>query len=180
MEQIFPEALRGVQLERLKKTLSWAGKKSPLYRNKFRDCQIEQADIVSLEDLERFPFTTLEELQQLPAADFLTLPYSSIVRVSLWEHPQHMIRLYTAGDVTVHVEMMARVLTAAGVHHASVVGILGDMVMVLCFNSLSCSAMNVSYSRIHDEKSISSSRSRILTKPLTLKRANFSKFLSAI
>ena len=127
MEQIFPEALRGVQLERLKKTLSWAGKKSPLYRNKFRDCQIEQADIVSLEDLERFPFTTLEELQQLPAADFLTLPYSSIVRVSLWEHPQHMIRLYTAGDVTVHVEMMARVLTAAGVHHASVVGILGDM-----------------------------------------------------
>ena len=127
MEQISPEALRRVQLERLKKTVSWAGEKSPLYQKKFRSCHIERPDINSLEDLEGFPFTTLAELRQLPAADFLTLPYSSLVRVSLWEHPQHMIRMYTAGDVAVHVEMMARVLTAAGVHRASVVGLLGDM-----------------------------------------------------
>lgn len=127
MEQIAPEALRAVQLERLKKTVSWAAEKSPLYRKKFHDGHIAQTDIAALEDIERFPFTTLEELQQLPAADFLTLPYSSLVRVSLWEHPQHMIRMYTAGDVAVHVEMMTRVLTAAGVHRASVVGLLGDM-----------------------------------------------------
>ncbi|MGP1471189.1 MAG: phenylacetate--CoA ligase family protein [Schwartzia sp. (in: firmicutes)] len=127
MEQIAPEALRAVQLTRLKKVLSWAREKSPFYQNKFRACHVEEIEIASLEEIERLPFTTLEELQQLPAADFLTLPYSSLVRISLWEHPHHMIRMYTAGDVAVHVEMMARVLTAAGVHRASVVGILGDM-----------------------------------------------------
>lgn len=127
MEQISSEALQRIQLERLKKTVSWAGEKSPLYRKKFRECHIERTEITSLKDIEGFPFTTLTELQQLPAAEFLTLPYSSLVRVSLWEHPRHMIRMYTVGDVAVHVEMMARVLTAAGVHRASVVGLLGDM-----------------------------------------------------
>ena len=127
MEQSAPEALRAVQLTRLKKMLSWAREKSPFYQNKFRACHVEEIEIASLEEIERLPFTTLEELQQIPAADFLTLPYSSLVRISLWEHPHHMIRMYTAGDVAVHVEMMARVLTAAGVHRASVVGILGDM-----------------------------------------------------
>ena len=126
-EQIALEQLREIQSERLKKTVAWAGEKSPFYRKKFRACGIEKGDIKSLADISRFPFTTLEELRQTPAADFLTLPYSGVARISLWEHPQHMIRMYTRNDIAVHVEMMARVLTAADIHGGSIVGILGDM-----------------------------------------------------
>lgn len=120
-------SLREIQFERLKQTISWVSKKSPFYREKFRSHGIQPEDLTVLEDLGKFPFTTLKELRDTAAGDFLTLPYSSIVRVNLWEHPQPIVRMYTQRDIAINVEILTRALTAYQVSRGSLVGILGDL-----------------------------------------------------
>lgn len=127
MEQINSEALKALQFERLHKTLEWAYSKSSFYRNKFDESECAPQQLESLTDIEKFPFTMSKELQQVSAMDLLTLPLSGVARISLWEHPQPTVHMYTINDIAANVEMTSRVLTAAGISRASIVGLLGDM-----------------------------------------------------
>ena len=127
MEQINSEALKALQFERLHKTLEWAYSKSSFYRNKFDESECAPQQFESLTDIEKFPFTLSKELQQVSAMDLLTLPLSGVARISLWEHPQPTVHMYTINDIAANVEMTSRVLTAAGISRASIVGLLGDM-----------------------------------------------------
>ena len=127
LEQMSQDELRAMQLQRLKKTVAWAYEKSGIYRRKFDAASVKPEDIRTLDDITKLPFTTERELDEHSVHEFLTLPFSAISRVSLWEHPKHLIRMYTARDISCNVEMMTRALAAADINRASVVGILGDL-----------------------------------------------------
>jgi len=62
-----PAELRALQQDRLAKQLDYLIARSPFYRDKFSAAGIRREDLRSLKDLERFPFTTKEELRQSQA-----------------------------------------------------------------------------------------------------------------
>lgn len=127
LEQMTHDELRALQLQRLKKTIAWAYEKSGIYKRKFDAAGVTPDDLRTLDDISKFPFTTERELQEHSPHEFLTLPFSAISRISLWEHPTPIIRMYTARDIACNVEMMTRSLVAADITRASVVGVLGDL-----------------------------------------------------
>ena len=85
LEQMAQDELRALQLQRLKKTVAWAYEKSGIYKRKFDAAGVKPDDIHTLDDITRLPFTTERELQERSSHEFLTLPFSAICRISLWE-----------------------------------------------------------------------------------------------
>lgn len=118
------ELMAEVQLGRLQRTVHWASTKSPFYQRKFRG--LDPLVLKSLDDLRRYPFTTLDELTE--RMDLLTLPLSGVARIGLRERATQppTIHMYTINDLRANIEMMTRVLVAAKLTRASVIGILGD------------------------------------------------------
>ena len=127
VEQIGRDTLVELQTERLKKTLHWALEKSQFYKRKFSKAGVSPERFSSLEDVRRLPFTYGDELIRTSPYDFLTMPLSSVLRVAQVGQPNSLLKMYSNGDIAHHVEMMTRVLVAAGVTQASVAGILGDL-----------------------------------------------------
>ena len=125
IEQMGREDMEALQLARLKKTLKWALEKSRFYQEKLAGCQI--AELESLDDIRRLPFTNFAELLKKPKLEFLTMPMSSVLRISLQHHPMEVAKLYSNGDIAHTVEMMSRILVADGVNQTSTAGILGDL-----------------------------------------------------
>lgn len=126
IEQISQTDLKNLQLERLRKILKWSFEKSLFFREKFLAKKISKEDLnlQTLDDLKKFPMTTQNELFETQAQDFLTLPFASLSRISLWKASAHM---YTSGDIQRNIELAARYLVGIGVNRACVVGILGDL-----------------------------------------------------
>lgn len=127
IEKIGQDDLQNLQLERLQKTVSWAYSKSAFYRKKLAQAGIEENSIRRLDDIENLPFTTKQEYMANSPYDYLTFPLSSIVRASLWEHPEPVIKMYTDNDIARNLEVMTRLISAAGINRTSVVGIIGDL-----------------------------------------------------
>src|SRR5262249_3024018 len=67
IEMLNPAELRALQQERLARQLDYLIARSPFYRDKFSAAGIRREDLRSLKDLERFPFTTKEDLRQSQA-----------------------------------------------------------------------------------------------------------------
>lgn len=127
IEKIGQDDLRNLQLQRLQKTVAWAYEKSAFYREKLTQAGIEPNSIRRLDDIENLPITTKQEYMSHSPFDFLTLPLSSVVRASLWEHPEPVVKMYTDNDIARNLEVMMRLITAAGINRTSVVGIIGDL-----------------------------------------------------
>ena len=125
IEQMKREDMTRLQIERLQKTLRWVLEKSPFYQEKLAGLKPEM--VQSLADIHRLPFTSFAELLQRPKMDFLTMPLSSVLRIGLQQHPMEVMKMYSNGDIAHNVEMMSRAMVAAGLHRASVAGILGDL-----------------------------------------------------
>lgn len=67
IEMLNPAELRALPQERLARQLDYLIARSPFYRDKFSAAGIRREDLRSLKDLERFPFTTKEDLRQSQA-----------------------------------------------------------------------------------------------------------------
>lgn len=63
IERSSTDELRALQLERLRSQLTLAWEKVPHYRAKFDAAGVHPADLRTLADLSRFPFTTKEDLR---------------------------------------------------------------------------------------------------------------------
>ncbi len=127
IEQIGRDALAELQTERFKKTLRWAFEKSRFYKRKWSKAGFSPDTFSALGDVGRIPFTYGDELVRTSPYDFLTMPLSSVLRIAQLGQPNALLKMYSNGDIAHHVEMMTRVLVAAGVTQASVAGILGDL-----------------------------------------------------
>lgn len=126
IEQMSREDMSALQLKRLKKQMRWAMEKSAFYYRKFTPLGLSAESVQDLSDLQKLPLTTGEEIAGTAAFDFLTLPLSSVLRISRIGYSQPVIKMYTNGDLAHQIEMMTRVMVAQGMHGATVVGLLGE------------------------------------------------------
>ena len=124
------EELEISQFERLKKNIEWAYDKSKFYRQSFQRAGVTPDDLKTADDIKKFPFLTLTELNREDSMDFLTLPLSSIVRINYLEDSDagiNVANFYTKDDIVKNVEMMTHCLHAAKIYRGASVGVQGDL-----------------------------------------------------
>ena len=110
------EDLETIVLRRLKATIGRIYSNVPFYRRKLEENGITPDDIRSLEDLQRIPFTTKEDLRDNYPYGMFAVPMDNVVRIhaSSGTTGQPTVVGYTARDVNTWAELMARSLAAGG------------------------------------------------------------------
>jgi phenylacetate-CoA ligase len=116
IEQASREALRDLQLERLKKTLHAAYSRIPHYKKKLDAARVHPDDLKDLADIAKFPFTTKDDLRQNYPFGMFAVPMGDIVRVhaSSGTTGKPTVVGYTQGDIETWSSLMARSIRAAG------------------------------------------------------------------
>ncbi|MFI1167551.1 phenylacetate--CoA ligase PaaK [Streptomyces sp. NPDC020801] len=115
-ERLGTEALRALQLERLRASLRRAYENVPFYRASFDKAGVGPDDCHSLADLARFPFTTKADLRENYPYGMFAVPRDRIRRIhaSSGTTGRPTVVGYTDGDVSLWADMVARSLRAAG------------------------------------------------------------------
>jgi phenylacetate-CoA ligase len=110
------DALRVLQLERLRWSLQHAYDNVPHYRRKFDAAGVQPADCRSLVDLARFPFTTKADLRDTYPFGLFAVPMDRIVRIhaSSGTTGKPTVVGYSAKDIDSWTQVMARSIRAAG------------------------------------------------------------------
>lgn len=115
-----------MQFEQLKKIIGWAYDKSIFYQNSFKKFGVKPADFQSIDDIKKFPVTTLADLNRENSMDFLTLPLSGIVRINYLDEI-NTANFFTKDEIAKNVEMMTSCLKAAKIYRGSIAGVIGDL-----------------------------------------------------
>ena len=125
IEKSSVDELRSLQLKRLKATLHHAYAYSPVYRAKFDAVGIHPDDCNSLADLSKFPFTAKSDLRDSYPFGMFAVPQSQVVRIhaSSGTTGKPTVVGYTANDVAMWAECVARSIRAAGARPADKVHI---------------------------------------------------------
>ena len=110
------EALEAIQLRRLQTTVERVYANVPFYREKFKEENVTPADLKSLDDLKRLPFTTKQDLRDRYPYGMFAVPMDHVVRIhaSSGTTGQSTVVGYTARDIKTWAELMARSLMAGG------------------------------------------------------------------
>ncbi len=110
------EQRRRLQLAHLKNLVERVYEKVPFYRKKFQQAGITPKDIRSLEDIQKIPFTTKDELRETYPYGLLAVPEAEIeeVHMSSGTTGTPVVDAYTKKDIEVWSESMARTLSMAG------------------------------------------------------------------
>ncbi|MEO0323113.1 MAG: phenylacetate--CoA ligase PaaK [Myxococcota bacterium] len=115
-EKLDAEALKGLQLERLKTSLAAAYEGCAPYRAKCQQAGVAPEHLRSLEDLAAFPFTMKKDLRAAYPFGFFARPMDDIVRVHASSgttgHPT--VVGYTKSDIRMWAQVVARSIRAAG------------------------------------------------------------------
>jgi phenylacetate-CoA ligase len=119
------EDLEQLQIERLESTLSRVQMNVPFYRRKFDTLGIDTDDIRSIEDLQKLPFTTKDDLRNNYPYGMFAVPLREVVRVHASSGTTGMSTVvgYTKNDIRTWSNLVARILTAGGVTKDDVVQI---------------------------------------------------------
>ena len=125
IEKASVDELRALQLKRLKATLNHAYANSPVYRARFDAVGVHPDDCKSLADLAKFPFTSKADLREHYPFGMFAVPRERVVRVhaSSGTTGKPTVVGYTANDVSMWADCVARSIRAAGARP-------GDMVHV--------------------------------------------------
>jgi phenylacetate-CoA ligase len=117
--------LRELQLERLKKTVKTLWNKVPYYRQKMKALGISPADIRSLEDVQKLPFTTKEDLRLCYPYNAFAVPMEKVVRIhaSSGTTGKSTVVGYTRRDMDNWSDLVARFLVAGGLTEKDIVHI---------------------------------------------------------
>ena len=117
------DELKKLQSERLVKMVSYVYHNVPYYREKMQKAGVEPGDIRGLEDIEKLPFTTYEDLNKAYPFGLAAVPKSELVRVhaSSGTTGKPKIAVYTRRDIDTWSECAARCLTMAGVTRDDVI-----------------------------------------------------------
>lgn len=119
------EQLRELQLERMQWSLQHAYENVPHYRKSFDAAGVKPADLQSLADLARFPFTQKSTLRDNYPFGLFAVPREQVVRIhaSSGTTGKPTVVGYTRNDIGVWSEVVARSIRAAG-------GVPGDIIQV--------------------------------------------------
>jgi phenylacetate-CoA ligase len=124
-ERLNLEELRALQLDRMRTTLNQAYAGVSHYRKAFDAAGVAPSDLQSLADLARFPFTTKADLRENFPFGMLAVPRSKVARIhaSSGTTGRPTVVGYTASDLGVWADLVARSIRAAG-------GRAGDLVHI--------------------------------------------------
>ena len=116
-------ALESIQLKRLQATLQRVCAQVPFYRDKFKQAGLVPGDIRSLDDLHRIPFTTKQDLRDNYPYKMFAAPMDTIVRIhaSSGTTGQPTVVGYTARDIRMWSDLMARSLVAGGATRGDII-----------------------------------------------------------
>ncbi len=116
-ETMARQELEQLQLERLKSLVARVYEKIPFYRQAFQENGISPDSIQSLADLSKLPFTSKQDFRDNYPFGLLAVSMEQICRVhaSSGTTGKPVVAPYTANDLRMWTEVMARTLTSAGV-----------------------------------------------------------------
>ena len=105
-----------LQLKRLQKVVKRAYKNVPFYRKRLDDNNIKPEDIKTLEDIEKLPLTTKDDLREAYPFRMFAVPRKEIVEIhtSSGTTGKPTVSGYTKKDLEIWSEVMARGLTMFG------------------------------------------------------------------
>ena len=116
IEKASRDEIAALQLERMRISLSHAYDNVPHYRKAFESKGVHPDDLVSLEDLAKFPFTTKADLRDNYPFGMFAVPREQVVRVhaSSGTTGKPTVVGYTRNDVDTWAQVMARSIRASG------------------------------------------------------------------
>ena len=119
------DEIAALQLDRLRATLRHACDNVPHYRSRFGEAGLAPADVESIEDLAGLPFTVKDDLRRNYPFGMFAVPREQVMRVhaSSGTTGKPTVVGYTANDLDMWAEVMARSMRAAGVRS-------GDMMQI--------------------------------------------------
>ncbi len=122
------DELEQLQLERLQANLLRVYMNVPFYRKKFDELKIDPDSFRSLDDLQKLPFTTKEDLRDSYPYGFFAVPLREVVRLQASSGTTGMPTVvgYTRNDIKIWSNLVARILTAGGVSQSDIVQIAFD------------------------------------------------------
>jgi len=117
--------LADLQLERLRDTVKRCEEMVPFYRQKLREIGVSWKDIGSLEDIQKLPFTSKDDLRENYPFGMFAVPMREIVRIhaSSGTTGQPTVVGYTDNDIENWSELMARSLVAGMADKSDIVQI---------------------------------------------------------
>ena len=110
------DEVEALQLERLEWTVRGAYDNVDTYRKKFDANGVHPDDLNELADIAKFPFTTKEDLRQAYPFGMFAVPRQEVVRIhaSSGTTGKPTVVGYTAADIDIWADLMARSIRAAG------------------------------------------------------------------
>jgi phenylacetate-CoA ligase len=108
--------LRKLQLQRLKVLADYVYKNSPVYKKKFDEAGVSPSSIKTMEDISLLPFTRKTDLRDNYPFGMFAVPEHKISRLhcSSGTTGKATVVGYTAKDIEIFTEVVARSLAAAG------------------------------------------------------------------
>ncbi|MBO2029478.1 hypothetical protein J4734_20220 [Klebsiella pneumoniae] len=108
--------MQALQTQRLKWTLKHAYENVPMYRRKFDAAGVHPDDFRELNDLQKFPCTTKQDLRDNYPFDTFAVPMEQVVRIhaSSGTTGKPTVVGYTQNDIDNWANIVARSLRAAG------------------------------------------------------------------
>ena len=117
------DEISALQLERLRASLRRAYESVGFYRRAFDSAGAHPDDVVSLDDLRRFPFTFKDDLRGEYPFGMLAIPREEAIRVhaSSGTTGKPTVAAYSRADIDMWATVMARSLRASGVRRGDAV-----------------------------------------------------------
>ena len=109
--------IEALQLKRLKETVEREYAKVPIYRERMDSTGVRPEDIKTLDDIRRLPFTVKQDLRDTYPYGMFACDMKDVVRLhaSSGTTGKQIVVGYTANDLSVWANLIARQLTAAGI-----------------------------------------------------------------
>jgi phenylacetate-CoA ligase len=120
-----PNEMVRVQSDRLKQLLAYVWNNSPVYKKKLEAFNIRPGDIKDINDIQRLPFTTKEDMRDAYPFKLFSRPVKEIaeIHVSSGTTGNPTVVGYTKDDLDLWAEAIARALGCAGANP-------GDMIQI--------------------------------------------------
>lgn len=114
--------MQSIQLGRLQKTVSDVYYKNPVYKMKLDEAGVKPADIKSLDDIRRLPFTVKDDLRDNYPFKLFTAAREDVVvyHATSGTTGKPIVVGYTRNDIETWSEVMARCLTGSGISKTDV------------------------------------------------------------
>jgi phenylacetate-CoA ligase len=121
VETIKLAKLEDLQLDRLKKTIGRT-KKSYYYERVFKEKKLGVGSIRKLKDIQKFPFTTKDDLREHWPYGFISVPKDELVRMhsSSGTTGRATVVFHTINDIAVWTNLLARCMYMAGMRRSDV------------------------------------------------------------